>query len=328
VRSLSHRFRGAGRTLRRGLAGWRRDSSGPAILMYHRIAVAEEDPWGMAVSPACFEEQLDWLSSRRRILPLAEFDQRRRAGLLPPNAVALTFDDGYACNAEVAGPLLAQFEAPATVFLATGAVSSGEEFWWDRLQHIVSAAPAPALVLEVEDQAFTVELGEPPGLALGGAREQAYFELWGGLRRLGEGDRRAVLDALATRAGVGTTPRSTHLPMSEAQARALAGSGLVSLGAHSVTHPPLSELSPNDRRREIEASLAACADLAGAPVQVFAYPFGDYDVATLEAVRAAGVTTAVTTDEALVVAGCSSLALPRLQVGPWSADELADALGR
>ena len=111
----------------------------PLILMYHRIAEAKVDPWRLAVSPNLFDEQLALLKKRRIVLPLVEFGLLHRGGRLPAKAVAITFDDGYACNALAAAPLLAKHSAPATIFLATGWISSPKEFWWDALERIISA---------------------------------------------------------------------------------------------------------------------------------------------------------------------------------------------
>src|SRR5690349_12394570 len=81
-------------------------TEGPAILMYHRIANESFDPWGLSVSPRNFAEQIDWLSANRSILGLTDFAQLHRKGRLPSDAVAITFDDGYASVIEEATPVL------------------------------------------------------------------------------------------------------------------------------------------------------------------------------------------------------------------------------
>ena len=84
------------------------------------VAELDVDPWGLAVSPANFSDQLAWLRTHRTIMSLAEFVARLERGDLPLNAVALTFDDGYADNLLNALPALAKQGASATLFLATG----------------------------------------------------------------------------------------------------------------------------------------------------------------------------------------------------------------
>src|SRR5260370_34836696 len=42
-------------------------STAPIILMYHRVADISIDPWGLAVHPRRFEEQIDSLTRTRRV---------------------------------------------------------------------------------------------------------------------------------------------------------------------------------------------------------------------------------------------------------------------
>ena len=72
----------------------------------------------------------------KTVLPLQEFVRLHVQKRLPRNAVAITFDDGYACNALVAAPILKSFGYPATFFIVSDAIARPEEFWWDQLQVI------------------------------------------------------------------------------------------------------------------------------------------------------------------------------------------------
>lgn len=127
--------------------------------MYHRVNEPGYDPWELAVTPAHFDEQLARLKRRRTVLPLIEFAERHARGDLPRDAVAITFDDGYACNGLNAAPLLAAHGLPATVFLATSAISADHEYWWDDLERIVVGAPVAAMDIEIEGQRHAFDLG-------------------------------------------------------------------------------------------------------------------------------------------------------------------------
>jgi peptidoglycan/xylan/chitin deacetylase (PgdA/CDA1 family) len=305
---------------RRGVA------RGPAILMYHRIAEATFDPWRLAVSPARFEAQLDWLKRHRTVFPLDEFRRSRRKAGLPRTAVAITFDDGYACNAEVAAPLLEAYDAPATIFLATDGLSSRSEFWWDDLERMLRRAPPGEIVLEVDGARVAARIDDEAGFRSGGRREAAYMALWKPLFGATAAARGEALEKIAGQVGARCGVRASHRIMSQAQARALAGSSRITLGAHTIHHLALTHLSPDDRREEIAGSRDACAGLTGARPTAFAYPYGDYDAAVVEDVRAAGFEVAVTTCPELVNGRCDDLALPRLQVEDWPADRLAALL--
>src|SRR5215203_633901 len=109
------------RSVRCIVKNWLRSSEPrPCILMYHRIAELSLDPWGLAVSPKNFEQQLSFLKQTRQVMRCSEFFKAHEKGTLPANAVAITFDDGYADNLEKGWPLLKRAGLPATLFLTTG----------------------------------------------------------------------------------------------------------------------------------------------------------------------------------------------------------------
>lgn len=81
--------------------------------------------------------------------------------------------------------------------------------------------------------------------------------------------------------------------MNEAELRELAVHG-IEIGAHSITHPDLSQLDYEACLREISESRQTLERLIGVPVRTFAYPFCRYGPSALAAVRAAGFSAAVT----------------------------------
>ena len=173
----------------------------PGILGYHRVADKTIDPWTLAVSPTHFEEQLRVLRRTRRPFSLTEFVGRLVAGELPPNAVALTFDDGYVDNLTAARPRLSAADIPATVFLATGYLGRGQPFWWDELARLILSDGAPSsfeLVVRGEAMRIDVDAGTPEHA--GGAtksRRAALWRIWQTLRRLEDEERRRVMTKLA-----------------------------------------------------------------------------------------------------------------------------------
>lgn len=115
----------------RQTARWLRSrfTGGALILGYHRVADVEDDPHMLAVGTRHFAEQLEVLSKLARPITLQELVQGLPDGKLPPRAVVLTFDDGYADVYCRALPLLEQFQVPATVFVASGYLDG--HFPWD-----------------------------------------------------------------------------------------------------------------------------------------------------------------------------------------------------
>jgi len=87
----------------------------------------------------------------------------------------------------------------------------------------------------------------------------------------------------------------SHRCLTAAQIREWAEQG-IEFGAHSRTHADLTRVTPAQLEEEIRGSRDELAQLLGAPVKSFAYPFGYYNAAVVESVRR-WFELAFTTDE-------------------------------
>ena len=65
-------------------------------------------------------------------------------------------------------------------------------------------------------------------------------------------------------------------------------SSLVTIGAHTVSHPYLSRISRDAARAEIEQSRAMLREMTGQDVRLLSFPYGDYDQQVAEMCRNAG----------------------------------------
>jgi peptidoglycan/xylan/chitin deacetylase (PgdA/CDA1 family) len=106
---------------------------------------------------------------------------------------------------------------------------------------------------------------------------------------------------LASRGVAGTfyvAPECRELPMDRrlgpADLRELSEG--FEIGAHTRTHPRLTELPPEQAREEVRAGREALEQVIGLPVTSFCYPYGAYSEDHPEMVRAAGFTTARTVE--------------------------------
>jgi peptidoglycan/xylan/chitin deacetylase (PgdA/CDA1 family) len=77
----------------------------------------------------------------------------------------------------------------------------------------------------------------------------------------------------------------------------------VTFGSHTKTHPFLSRLSPDTLRTEIFGSKSLLEAKLQLAVDLFCYPYGDYDPRAIDMVREAGYRLAVTTKRGLVHEG-------------------------
>lgn len=262
---------------------------------------------------------------------------------VPAYSVAVTFDDGAADNLHQARPLLERYECPATVFVATGYVDSGHEFWWDLLEGIFLR---PGLLPEtlrvtVNGKSFEETLGAAAQYTetdferhkgwsvlnreVPGERQRIYLLLHKLLRPLPPAYRSEVISNLQKWAHADRIGQSTNEVLSCEEIRQLADSGLVEIGAHTVTHPVLSSIPEAVQRDEIRNSKLQLEEILGKPVASFAYPYGeraDYTDKTVGIVREAGFSLACSNFKGVVQPGVDLFQLPRFVVGDWNGDEL------
>ncbi|WP_270796563.1 polysaccharide deacetylase family protein [Aeromonas sp. QDB11] len=93
-----------------------------------------------------------------------------------------------------------------------------------------------------------------------------------------------------------TNPDTKVSLMSCEQVKALAASGHVEIGGHTLTHPRLSQLTAEQQAHEIQENKRQLEALLGHPLLSFAYPYGDMNDSAKEQAIAAGYHFAVATN--------------------------------
>ena len=269
---------------RSGFLRWRaeRSTSDLLILVFHRVMPRTE--WEKTANqPMCtpveeFVRIIEHISSEMHCLPLEEALQRLYAGgSLPARSVAISFDDGYADLASVIHPVLAKYEVPATVFLATGYVDDrNKRFWWDVVERFMYAATTKTI--DTFDQA-TVEY-DIPGVVF--ARMAEIVDLPVEERRgpveefirkemvyLEREEREKVCSEMAALKDMGECPMLTW-----GQIRVMQQAGLVQFAPHTASHPFLEEVQLEEAREEVMQSYARIREETGTVAGCFAYPGG------------------------------------------------------
>ncbi|MEM9162572.1 MAG: polysaccharide deacetylase family protein [Cyanobacteria bacterium P01_F01_bin.4] len=322
--------------------------SDAVILMYHRIAEVDTDPWSLCVTPQHFAEHLAVLRDYGTPLRLQDLNQQLGEGQRLRRSIVLTFDDGYADNFHQAKPLLEQYDIPATVFITTGGIDQTQEFWWDELDRLLLQPGRLPDVLRL-----TID-GEPCEWGLGEAahyrqadflrhhlwrmeaedeaaadptpRHGLYRSLYQKLQHLSLAERGQLLDDIRVWANAEPVGRPTHRSLSQEELVELGSGELVEIGAHTVSHPFLADLSIVSQQDEIQQSKDYLERTLGRPVTSFSYPNGSYAADTKAAVQAMGFDCACCSIADRVQPDSDRFLLPRVVVEDWDGETFTEWL--
>jgi len=299
-----------------GATEWRR--SRLLILCYHGFSTHDEHEWNpnLYSTGAFLRKRLETLRRLNcRLLPLAEGLLRLREGTLPPMAVALTFDDGARDFADVAVPILTEFDAPATVYVATFYcvhrmpvfdTALSYVLWRGHVAHPRLSASAfgldPAIDSELTNS--TPEERKRAVAAIGAEARRAGLDAY---------EKNALLRHVAEAVGVDFDEflGSGRLQLMTAEQLKQLPTPLIDIQLHTHRHrtPRVEALFA----REIEDNREALQRLTGSsqPRCHFCYPSGNYAGEFLEWLPKLGVTSATTCIPGLSSQVTDPLLLPR-----------------
>ena len=288
-----------------------RPHSGLAILRYHAICGPEGEAYaepGICISPTAFERHIAYVKTRYRVLSLPDAVAGLRAGKsLPPNALVITFDDGYADNLPAAR-VLHRHDVSATFYITAGCLSGEAPFWPSEIRQLVERIQAPEIRLRSTDADVVIPCGTPA------ERRTALRTLSKLFKSHTIPVRERLRDEL--RVAAGNVARISHM-LTWDEVREMHRLGMT-IGAHTLTHPNLPSAGPSDAWQEISGSRKRLEQELSTPVTMFSYPNGGaerYMTAQIaRLVSEAGFEAATTSCNGFVGLASDLYALERVQV--------------
>ncbi len=259
------------------------------ILIYHRVN-DRRDPIFPGLPTAVFDRQMAYLAQNYCVFSLDEAVVRLKADDLPNNALAITLDDGYRDNFTDALPILRRYGLPATIFLATDAIGTGQCLWQERVFSAFRDTQVSVLAGFADGDA-SYALNSPV------ARRHAMARILNYLWDLDEAARCAAVTSLLEKLQVGDARLENNLMLDWEDAISMLASN-ITFGAHTMSHPILSRLPMDRAREEIVSSKTIIENRLGSSVKHFAYPVGgaaDFDASTKALLQEVGFQSAVTT---------------------------------
>ena len=105
------------------------------------------------------------------------------------------------------------------------------------------------------------------------------------------------------------------LGISTESLKALDADPLCTIGAHTVSHPKLDTLSPEEQTKEIEQSLQELESILGHPIRHFSYPHGAYNADALKIIKGCNLISSLRAWGGTIRKGDASLMeLPRIEL--------------
>jgi peptidoglycan/xylan/chitin deacetylase (PgdA/CDA1 family) len=297
---------------------------GAAVVTYHKVSPSgyrSLDPAldGTLVTAEALRSQIRLLQRKYSVISAEQFhgwclDQ----GTLPPRPVLLTCDDGLQNNFTDMLPVL-QERGVSCLFFVTG--SSAREtsslLWYEELHLMFLSASGFAFELPEFDLALSV------GSEF--ERRSKWGQLLQKMSRYDQSTRCTILEQIRERLGLRDDWKARYMAnsgarrfalLTESQLRELSGAGM-SIGAHTLSHPVLSQLPEDIAREEIIRNRSQLEQLLGKPIWALAYPFGDPVSVTPREMRLAeeaGFSCAFMNVDGGFGAAASRFAFPRVHV--------------
>lgn len=282
-------------------------------LYYHRVNVSEPDYNLLCVSPTKFRQQMLYLKHNYQIVRFE--DDWTQAD---SDAVVITFDDGYLDNLKYAVPILEELEIPATIFVSTGTIDQTRELWWDELEQILFSGDGFKNSFQLKDSEFQCQWD----MSTLEYRKNCYMGLHYLMKNMINPEKREEwLKQLWMWRGQNRNVRESNLTVSSEDCKKLAESEVISIGAHTVSHPSLAALSLEEQEEEIRISIECLSQVLGKKITLFSYPFGvpevDFNDDTVDICKKYGILKAASTEEALWNTAVNLYKIPRKVVRDW-----------
>jgi len=257
------------------------------ILLYHLVFPdsTPEDAWnaGLVLRLSYFKRQLIWLKKRFEIVSLEAY---MKAFLNSKRSIrgkfAITFDDGYRQVVDLVMPFLNEEGIPATFFVSTSQLKDRALLWFVYFNALCSEKCYESIEVNGESYPLT--------------NYKSSMTAWRKLIALAResGDAIAYFKIFSKKYPLPDHVFRKYEGMSEDQIINIGRSKLFTVGAHTIHHPYLDQISKESLELELIGNKQTLEKIIGENVRFFAYTGGVYNKDVLRSVKEAGFEAAFT----------------------------------
>ena len=251
------------------------------ILLYHLVFPdsTPKDTWnaGKVLRLSDFKQQLVWLKKRFEIVSLQSYMAGYHKNGKPiKGTYAITFDDGYRQVFDLVAPFLIKEEIPATFFISTGHLGSRELLWFVYFNALCSEKCYDTIAVKGQNYSLTTRK----------TSMAAWRELISAARE--SGDAIAFYKDFLEKYPLPEHVIAKYDGLSEKQIVKIGQDEHLSVGAHTIHHPYLDQISKETQSMEIIGNKQTLEKIIGKEVQYFAFTGGLYNKEVLISVKEAG----------------------------------------
>ena len=287
------------------------------ILMFHRVCPESERPripfnTLMEVTPQYLEQTILFFKEQDyEFISMDTLYQRFKEKNFNKKFVVVTFDDGYMDNLIYGLPVFQKHQVPFTIYVSTNFPNHNAVLWWDLLEDVI--LERDQIDITIDDQPLSFSC------ATMAEKEDTYSRIRSIIINFNESEFLEKIRSLFTVFVDNLYQKTKESALSWEQILTLSQDPLVTIGAHTLNHYALKNLSTEHSRFEIYESKKEIESHIHTPVEHFAYPFGGFAEVgkkDLEITEACGFKTAVATIPGNVFSGHQDTLffLPRIQL--------------
>jgi len=266
------------------------------ILVYHHVVNDDYNDCSpgniYSLKRKDFENQIIYLKNNYEIVMLDQLINDLKNNRSINEKIALTFDDGFKDNYELAYPILKKHNVPATIYLL-GSVNNVEDvaLWWIAIEDIITNTDRRKLHIKYGRN--NIELH----LRCLQERMAAIKKLSAIFMSIPCNDHNELLKVIYLALGVNKLPDHRPLLLSKEMIEEMSQSGLISFGGHTKSHSALSLLDQRMLESEVSDNKLILEKNLDVSINSFSYPYGMprfINKAAIDKVKNSGYEYAVT----------------------------------
>ena len=276
------------------------------VLMYHRVVEQlplEPYDRDLCVTRGTFDMHIDLLRQLFTVVPIEQIARSRPGGRI----CAITFDDGWLDNYQVAYPILKKYQVPATIFLPAAIIGTAEWFWFEAMWDLA----CKSVTHQRQDRLVSYFQGHTPSWREESLTSSSVLRLIGCLKLENATTlERLVQDAYKV---LDITPPKDRILFNWQEAAEMGKNG-ITFGSHGLNHRILPTLNYQEKAEEINCSFSVLQEHDIPIARVFCYPNGDWDDDCLEILSDSDYLGAVTTQAGRIGLATGSFLLNRIGI--------------